>query len=255
MSFSERSIPFLLFIVAVLTYGLFFWQRGIYWDEEPWTWIYYRLGPAALTKTFSTSRPFWGMIYQLTLPVVGPVPWRWQALVVIMRWLTAVLVWLVLRQIWQKNPHPALWTSLLFLVYPALGQNFVALMYTHFYIVLNCFLLSLYLSILAIRIPSRRIPLTIAALALALVNLLTMEYFYFLEFFRIILFWFVLDEQWKDKLRRVALLYIPYLFVFIGVSGWRAFFFKNQNASYSYSTLSLIRQSPLTGVWSLLQNI
>src|SRR5271157_2473985 len=89
LSFSERSIPYLLLVVAILTYGLFFWQRGFYWDEEPWTWIYYRLGPAFLTKTFSTSRPFWGMIYQLTLPVIGPVPWRWQALVVIMRWLTA----------------------------------------------------------------------------------------------------------------------------------------------------------------------
>ncbi len=68
LSFSERSIPYLLLVVAILTYGLFFWQRGFYWDEEPWTWIYYRLGPAILTKTFSTSRPFWGMIYQLTLP-------------------------------------------------------------------------------------------------------------------------------------------------------------------------------------------
>ena len=255
LSFSERSIPYLLLVIAILTYGLFFWQRGFYWDEEPWTWIYYRLGPAILTKTFSTSRPFWGMIYQLTLPIIGPVPWRWQALMVIMRWLTALLVWVVLRQVWPKNPHPALWTSLLFLVYPALGQNFVALMYTHFYIVLNCFLLSLYLSILAVRIPSRRLPLTIAAVALALVNLLTMEYFYFLEFFRIVLFWFVLDEHWKERLRRVALLFAPYLLAFLGVSFWRAFFFKNQNASYGYAALSLIRQTPLAGVWSLIQNI
>jgi len=255
LSISERSIPFLLFLLAVLTYGLFFWQRGFYWDEEPWTWIYYRLGPAALTQTFSTSRPFWGMIYQLTLPMIGPVPWRWQALVVIMRWLTALLVWAVLRQVWPKNPHPALWTSLLFLVYPALGQNFVALMYTHFYIVLNCFLLSLYFSVLAIRIPSRRIPLTIAAVALAVVNLMTMEYFYFLEFFRIVLFWFVLDMQWKEKIRRVTLLSIPYILAFLSVSFWRAFFFKNQNASYGYTALSLIRQSPMAGIGSLLQNI
>ncbi|MGA7193113.1 MAG: hypothetical protein WBW94_05720 [Anaerolineales bacterium] len=255
LSFSERSIPFLLFLLAALTYGLFFWQRGFYWDEEPWTWIYYRLGPAALTQTFSTSRPFWGMIYQLTLPIIGPVPWRWQVLVVIMRWLTALLVWAVLRQVWPKNPHPALWTSLLFLVYPALGQNFVALMYTHFYIVLNCFLLSLYFSILAIRVPSRRLLFTILAVALALVNLITMEYFYFLELFRVVLFWFVLDAQWKEKIRRVALLSIPYLLAFLSVSFWRAFFFKNQNASYGYVALSLIRQSPIGGIESLLKNI
>ena len=252
---SEGGVPLLLLGLAILTYGLFFWQRGFYWDEEPWTWIYYRLGPAALTKTFSTSRPFWGMIYQLTLPVIGPFPWRWQALVVILRWLTAWLVWAVLRQVWPGSPQAALWTSLLFLVYPALGQNFIALMYTHFYIVLNCFLLSLYLSILAVRSPARRWPLTIAALALALVNLLTMEYFYFLELFRIVLFWFVLEGRAREKLRRAALFFVPYLSAFLGVSIWRAFFFKNQNASYGYTALSLIRQSPLAGVWSLLQNI
>lgn len=147
---SPRSVPIVLFIIAFLTYGLFFWERGFYWDEAPWTWIYYRLGPDALTKTFSTSRPFWGMIYQITMPMIGPYPWRWQLLMVIMRWLTAVLVWLLLRQVWQKDERPALWTSLLFLVYPALGQNFISLMYTHFYIVLNCFLLSLYLSVLSL---------------------------------------------------------------------------------------------------------
>ncbi|MCI0550655.1 MAG: hypothetical protein L0287_06850, partial [Anaerolineae bacterium] len=264
---SPRSVPIVLFIVAFLTYGLFFWERGFYWDEAPWTWIYYRLGPDALTKTFSTSRPFWGMIYQITMPLIGPYPWRWQLLMVIMRWLTAVLVWMLLRQVWTKDERPALWASLLFLVYPGLGQNFISLMYTHFYIVLNCFLLSLYLSILVVRAERRAKPedeagrwgkrtlLTIAALAFSVVNLLTMEYFYFMEFVRVILFWIVLDGEWKQKIRRVIILYLPYFGVMVGVTIWRLFFFENQNASYSYVTLGLIRQNPLLGISTLFQNV
>ena len=252
---SPRSVPIVLFIVAFLAYGLFFWERGFYWDEAPWTWIYYRLGPDALTKTFSTSRPFWGMIYQLTMPLVGPYPWRWQLLMVIVRWLTAVLVWLLLRQVWQKDERPALWVSLLFLVYPGLGQNFISLMYTHFYIVLNCFLLSLYLSVLALRYPERRVPLTISALAFSVVNLLTMEYFYFMELVRVILFWLVSDGEWKQKLRRVVILYLPYFGLMVGVTIWRLFFFENQNASYSYITLDLIRQNPLLGISTLFQYV
>ena len=252
---SPRSIPLLLFVVAVLTYGLFFWERGFYWDEAPWTWIYYKLGPAALTKTFSTSRPFWGMIYQITMPLLGPYPWRWQLLMVILRWLTAVLVWLLLRQVWPRDERPALWTSLLFLVYPGLGQNFISLMYSHFYIVLNCFLFSLYLSILAIRQPDRRLPLTIAALAFSVVNLLTMEYFYFLEFLRIVLFWIVTEGEWRQKIRRVVLLFIPYFAIMVGVTFWRLFFFENQNASYSYVTLDLLRESPLLGITTFLRDI
>lgn len=252
---SSCSVPLVLFVVAVLTYGLFFWERGFYWDEAPWTWIYYELGPAALTKTFSTSRPFWGMIYQVTMPLLGPYPWRWQLLMVILRWLSAVLVWALLRQVWPRDERPALWASLLFLVYPGLGQNFIALMYSHFYIVLNCFLFSLYLSVLAIRRPERRIPLTIAALAFSVVNLLTMEYFYFLEFSRVVLFWVVIDGTWKQKLRRVVLLFAPYFAVMIGVTFWRLVFFENQNASYSYVTLDLLRETPLQGIVMLLRSI
>src|SRR3990172_6176871 len=252
---SPRSVPVVLFIVAMLAYGLFFWERGFYWDEAPWTWIYYRLGPAALTKTFSTSRPFWGMIYQITMPLIGPYPWRWQLLMVIIRWLTAVLVWMSLRQVWPKDDRPALWGSLLFLVYPGLGQNFISLMYTHFYIVLNCFLFSLYLSVLAMRKPERRISLTIAALAFSVVNLLTMEYFYFLEFMRVILFWIVLEGDWKEKTRRAIVTLIPYLAIMFGVTFWRLFFFENQNASYSYVALELIRQNPLLGIATLARSI
>ena len=255
---SPRSVPIVLFLIAFLTYGLFFWERGFYWDEAPWTWIYYRLGPEALTKTFSTSRPFWGMIYQITMPLLGPYPWRWQLLMVIMRWLTAVLVWLLLRQVWQKDERPALWTSLLFLVYPGLGQNFISLMYTHFYIVLNCFLLSLYFSVLALTPnPSPKLGggLTIAALAFSVINLLTMEYFYFMEFLRVILFWIVLQGEWKQRLRRAAILFLPYFGVMIGITIWRLFFFENQNASYSYVTLDLIRQNPLLGISTLFQYV
>jgi hypothetical protein len=252
---SPRSVPVVLLIVAALTYGLFFWDRGFYWDEAPWTWIYYRLGPAALTKTFSTSRPFWGMIYQVMMPLLGPYPWRWQFLVVILRWLTAVLVWMLLRQVWPKDERPALWGSLLFLVYPGLGQNFISLMYSHFYIVLICFLLSLYLSVLAMRQPHRGIPLTIAALVFSVVNLLTMEYFYFLEFLRIVLFWIVIEGEWKQKLRRSFLLFLPYLAVMVGVTLWRLFFFENQNASYRYVTLDLLRTDPLSGISTLLNSI
>jgi hypothetical protein len=252
---SSRSVPVILFIVAALTYGLFFWERGFYWDEAPWTWIYYRLGPAALTKTFSTSRPFWGMIYQVTMPLLGPFPWRWQLLMVILRWLTAVLVWMLLRQVWPRDERPALWASLLFLVYPGLGQNFIALMYSHFYIVLNCFLFSLYLSILAIRQPARRVPLTLAALVFSVINLLTMEYFYFMEFLRIVLFWIVLEGAWKQKIRRVVLLFVPYFALMLAVTFWRLFFFENQNASYSYITLDLLRENTLLGIATLLRAI
>ena len=283
IQFSPASVPLLLFIISFLTYGLFFWQRGFYWDEVPWTWTYYRLGSKSLTQLFSTSRPFWGMIYQVTMPIIGPYPWRWQALVIILRWLTALQVWLILRRVWS-DARPALWASLLFLVYPGLSQNFISLMYSHFYIVLNCYLLSIYLSILAIQNPQRRIPFTVGALTFSFVNLLTMEYFYFMEFARVAFLWLVMPnnesnpsnpdnasngkekpgilaflaiKKFKDLpfwRRIIALIkiYLPYIAIVFGVTFWRVFFFKYQNASYKYVTVEELRADPLAGIVNLI---
>lgn len=255
ITFHPRSVPWLLLGLAILTYGLLFNQLGFYWDEFPWYWTSVRLGPTALTQLFSTSRPFWGMIYQVTLPLIGPEPWRWQIIALVMRWLMSVLVWAVVRQVWPKHPHAALFTCLLFLVYPGLGEQFIAMMYTHFYIILGCYLLSLYFSIRALRSPKYQIAFTVAALFFSFINLLTMEYFYFVEFARPLIFWYLLDGSQKERIRRAAVRFIPYFAVLLGISLWRAFFFTNQNASYKYVTLDNIKANPVLGIWTLTQNI
>jgi hypothetical protein len=255
LKFKTRHIPWFLLVIAALTYGLFFWQRGFYWDEFPWAWIYYRLGPDMLTKTFSTSRPFWGMIYQLTMPVIGPNPWVWQLLAFSLRWVTALLFWAILRILFPAHPRPALWASLLFLVYPGMGQHFIALMYSHFYIVLSAYLLSLYLSLLALKNEKHRMVLFAASYLLAAVNLLAMEYFYFLEFARVFLFWRILDGSQKQRIQRAALYFLPYLLIFLGVTFWRTFFFTFQNASYQYILLDAFRENFLAGLWLFINNV
>lgn len=255
ITFTPRSTVWFLLFFAALTYALFFWQRGFYWDEFPWAWIYYRLGPAMLTKTFTTSRPFWGMIYQLTLPVVGPNPWIWQLLAIILRWVTAVLLWKILRTLYPSHPKPALWASLFFLVYPGMGQQFIAMMYSHFYIVLSAFLLSIYLSILALKDEKRRWLYFGASYLLAMVNLLTMEYFYFLEFARLFIFIQFLPGDFKTRAKKAILYYLPYLAIFFGVTFWRMFFFVYQNASYPYVLLDKLKADLFTGVLYFLNQI
>jgi hypothetical protein len=255
LAFTPRSTVWFLLLIAALTYGLFFWQRGFYWDEFPWAWIYFRLGPETLTKTFSTSRPFWGMIYQLTLPLVGPNPWLWQLLAMVLRWIMALLLWGILRAALPSHPRPALWASLLFLVYPGMGQHFIALMYSHFYIVLSCYLLSVYLSLRAVKEERRRALWFGVSYALAAVNLLAMEYFYFLEFARLLLFWQVLEGAQKQRIRKSILYFLPYLLIFVGVTVWRTFFFTFQNASYQYVLLDAFRENFLAGLWLFIGNV
>ncbi|MCQ3936090.1 MAG: hypothetical protein DPW18_03465 [Chloroflexi bacterium] len=255
ITFTPRSTVWFLLIIAALTYGLFFWQRGFYWDEFPWAWIYYRLGPAMLTKTFTTSRPFWGMIYQLTLPVIGPNPWVWQLLAILLRWLTAVLLWKILRVLYPAHPKPALWASLFFLVYPGMGQHFIAMMYSHFYIVLAAYLLSVYLSILALKEEKQRWLYFSVSYALAAVNLLTMEYFYFLEFARLFIFLQILPGGFKERAKKALLYSLPYLGIFAAVTFWRMFFFAYQNASYPYVLLDKLKANLFDGILYFLNQI
>ena len=255
LKFTTRSAGWFMLLIAALTYGLFFWKRGFYWDEFPWAWIYFRLGPDALTKTFSTSRPFWGMIYQLTLPIIGPNPWAWQLLAMVLRYLTALLLWAILRVLWPVHPKPAFWASLFFLVYPGMGQHFIAMMYSHFYIVLSCYLLSIYLSLLALKNEKYRMVLFGASYLLATVNLLTMEYFYFLEFARIFLFWQVLSGTNKSRIQKAVFNFLPYLLIFLCITIWRMFFFTFQNASYPYVMLDVFRKDFLAGMLLLINNV
>jgi hypothetical protein len=255
IQFTPRSTVWFLLFVAALTYVLFFWQRGFYWDEFPWVWTYFRLGPEMLTKTFSTSRPFWGMIYQLTLPVLGPNPWIWQLLVVVLRWVTAVLLWKILRALYPAHAKPALWASLFFLVHPGMGQQFIALMYSHFYIVLSAFLLSVYFSILAIQDEKRRWLYFAASYLLAAVNQLTMEYFYFLQFGLLVIFYQLFPGNFKERAKQTILFFLPYLAIFLGITFWRMFFFTYQNASYPYVLLDQLRADLFSGLLYFLNQI
>ena len=75
MSFLKKLHPaFVLFLVALISYGLLAQQLGFYWDDLPMSWIRYELGPQAMTQYFSTNRPVWGLLYQITTRLIPQVP-------------------------------------------------------------------------------------------------------------------------------------------------------------------------------------
>jgi hypothetical protein len=148
---SLTSPPLVLAIVAVLAYGLLLPQLGFYWDDMGISWIRFQLGPEAMERYFSTNRPVWGLLYQVTTRLFPQVPIYWQVFALFLRWLTGLLTWAVLRELFPKQPRLALGAALLFLVYPGFNQQSGAFLYSHFFIVLNFFLFSYYLMLRAWR--------------------------------------------------------------------------------------------------------
>jgi hypothetical protein len=236
----------ILLIVAILAYGLLIPQLGFYWDDMPMSWIRYELGPEAMTRYFSTNRPVWGLLFQLTTRLLPQVPVYWQIFALIWRWLGAVVVWAIVRELWKDKPRFALGVALLFLLYPGFNQQWGSFLYSHFFIVIFFYLYSIYLSL-----KSKTLP----ALIFSALNLWMMEYFFPLEFARVGFIWTSLRDEYpnpRERVKPTLKLWTPYLAVFILAVLSRLFIFNNQ--IYGFGLMSQLKTAPLATVLSLIQN-
>ncbi len=235
-----------LFLVAVIAYGILAPQLGFYWDDLPMSWIRYELGPEAMTRYFSTNRPVWGLLYQVTTSLIPQEPVYWQAFALLWRWLGAVVVWAIARELWREKPRFALSVAFLYLLYPGFNQQWGSYLYSHFFIVIFFYLYSVYLSL-------RR--KTIPALIFSALNLWMMEYFFPLEFARIGFIWTSLRDEYPDPRQRIKpslKLWTPYLILFLLAVLSRLFIFNNQ--VYGIGLGSKLKTAPLATLLSLAQD-
>jgi hypothetical protein len=253
----KRHLPnIILLLVAVLAYGLFLPQLGFYWDDLPISWIRYQLGPEALTRYFSTNRPIWGMLYQLTTSFIPHEPIYWQAFALFWRWLGAVVVFSIVEKLWKDKPRFALGVALLFLVYPGFNQQWSAFLYSHFFIVLFFFLYSNLLMLRAIEEPKRAFRHTFPGMIFSALNLWMMEYFYILELMRIgVIFTAMRGEilTLRERAVRAFKLWLPYLLVFIAAVLSRLFIFNNQ--IYGFGLGDQLQSAPFETVIELARTI
>jgi hypothetical protein len=235
-----------LLLVAIITYGILTPQLGFYWDDQPMSWIRYQLGSEAMTQYFSTNRPVWGLLYQATTHIFPQVPIYWQVFALLWRWLGAVVVWLIVKELWKDKPRFALSVSLFFLLYPGFNQQWSAYLYSHFFIVLYFYLISIYLML-------RR--KTVVALIFSALNLWMMEYFFVLELARVGIIWTSLRDTYpnlKQRLKPTLSLWIPYLALFALAVLSRLFIFNNQ--VYGFSLMSQLRADPSGTILLFAQN-
>jgi hypothetical protein len=257
------AVPISLFVIALACYGLLINRLGYYWDDFPLTYIGNIYGSEGLTRYFSTNRPFWGLLYQITFRMFNQ-PWQWQVNALFWRWLSAVILWLLLREIWPKPKYIAIWVSMVFLVYPGFTQQHISVIYSNLLIILDCFLLSLYFNIKAVRHsggswPSRKGWIWhLIALLLSLYNLLALEYFFALDLLRPLLIWNALGEENYNRNKRLKVTlvnWLPYLVLWVLVTVWRVFFFSFQTHNYQMLFFKSLQNSPINAITSLIKDI
>lgn len=260
---SAKFFPLVLLALCAAAYAPLIPRLGFYWDDFPISWIASTMGGDGLARYFSTNRPVWGLIYRATTPLLGSSPLTWQIFGLLMRWVTGLVLWGLLRRVWPERQRFSAWAAMLFVLYPGFSQQFIAFMYSHFYIVLTSLLLSLWLMVLAQQARTgndrqRRWfwPLTAASGALSLLNLLAMEYFFLLDLLRPVILWIVLGQSTPDprrRLRQVLLAWLPYLVIFAGAMYWRSVLFGFQ--TYQPTLLSRLSAEPLRALPGLLSTM
>lgn len=254
--FKPWTIPLALLLLIILAFGLLITSLGFYQDDWYLVWMGLRQGPEVYFTFFAGSRPFLALSYILTTSLVGSSMLAWQIFALLTRWLAVLAAWWALRQLWPGHLKEITWIAVLFAIYPAFKQHFVAVVYSNAYLALATFLVSLGIMLRVARQPRWKWPLTILSLLLSAFSLVTTEYFFGLELFRPLLLWFLFSQDnrsGKERLRLTLLNWTPYLAVTLVFLVWRVFFFTSY--MYGPALAENLNAQPVVTLFSLFQNL
>ena len=239
-----------LLVAVFLGFGLRLSALGLYWDDWPYLWFFHVLGPAGMYNSLGADRPLLGVLYALTLSVLGSSPLAWQIFALLMRWLCALGFWLALRQAWPKRSAEVLWAALLFSIFPGFTQHWISVVWGNAYVLYAFLFFSLALTTWAVKDLPRRWPAVLLGLALSGYTMFSTEYFYGLELLRPVLAWLALAGLPRgSRLRRAAVAWAPFLVLMVVFAAWRII--HPFGGGGSEGLLTAVIATPLTFLASL----
>jgi hypothetical protein len=162
---------------------------GFYMDDWHYVFYAYNKGIGSLREMLLyDSRPYAAWLYILAFKILGFKPIYWHITALLMRWVTAVLLWKTLIAIWPKRTREATAVALLFAVYPFFMLQPFAVGSTHHWAGFIFFNLSLYLMVMAFQHKKYGVWYSLAAVILQAAHLFTSEYYSGLELLRPFIF-------------------------------------------------------------------
>lgn len=256
LSFPTWTVPLALLVASVFSYGVLIPWLGFFWDDWPSIWFLHFLGPRGFIDVFAIDRPLLGRLFLITTNILGESTVLWQAFGVITRWISSVALWWTLKSVWPSRIEEASWVALLFTVYTGFSQQFISVTYSHVFVVMTAFWVSLGHMVWALRNPGWFWPLTAFSVLLSAYSLFSVEYFFGLELIRPIIIWIVLKDKYKDTRKRLGntiLQWSPYLIILITFFLWRMFFQETPRGEVVI--FEKLQTAPLATLLDLTQEI
>lgn len=241
IQFSEKKpfvFPLVLLAFALITYGVFIFSLGFYWDDWPPILLSHIPDPKIVWEYWSHDRPFQSWTYYLLFPLCNDSPALWQLSAIIARWTAALTLYLTFLRIFPRQKTLLQWSAVLFVVFPGFSDQYASVSYGSHFMIYTVFGLSMYFMVLAVQNKSKFWVFYPLSLILTAAHLFSMEYFVGLEFIRPLLLFIMLNESEKKKLKsllRTVILWLPYIAVLAFYIYWRMVIYPNSVVDYSGS--------------------
>jgi hypothetical protein len=255
-SFQTWTVPVVLLVVVLASYGLYAKYLGFYWDDWSYAWVRFFQGLQGLKAMADPTRPMRAYFEAALTPVLGVNPLAWQIYAILLRWIASVALWWFLRQVWRDHSRPIFMVALFYVVYPGFSQQSLAMVYHYYWFFQAIFYVSMGLMVWAVRTPRRFWLGMVSALVLAALQLFSSEYLVGLELLRPIFLWMALASvvsHFKPRLGRTVAYSAPFLLILGAYVYWRIFLIKFP--TYQPLLLSQIRTAPLRSLLGLANSI
>ena len=247
-----------LTLLGAVTYLPFAARMGYINDDWYLMFDGYVGGASFFHNVFSVDRPLRGWVMQAAFAVFGLNPLYYHLSAFLFRVISAVALFWIGNQLWQRRPLYNWIAALLFLVYPGFLSQVNPIDYQSQLFSLACGMLSVALTLKALQTdsPAARWAYIIASAALAWVYLGLVEYFLGFEALRFAMIGILhlrkTGQPVFTRLKSALVTSLPFLAGAGGFLVWRLFFFEAERKATDVNLqLSSLFESPLTALWWL----
>lgn len=256
LSFKYLDI-LLLFVISIVVYLPL--AHGLGYIKDDWYLMYaaHTQGPAIFHDIFAIDRPARGVLLAMLYPLFGNNPYPYSLSAWGFRLLSAISFLFLARGVWAKQRMPTLVMAILFLVYPGYLSQVNAIDFQAHVVSLFFAILSIHLSIKAIRQKSivSRIWMSTLSVLLGWSYLALVEYAIGLEIFRITVIAVILlrgsTKPLAEKIKALVQQAWVFFIIPVGFLFWRVFLFQNERkATDLVAQTGQIITSPLAALWA-----
>ncbi len=244
---AEKYFPLFLLILTYISYGLLLPSLGYYGDDWNIAWLAYKAGSVDIF--LHQNRTIIAPLFNFLTKLLTYDPWQWHLLLLILRWLIALVLFYFLKSIKILDKRAAYWISVLFLIYPGALIFYQSVTFSVGFFQLLLFVGSFSLHSLSLKNRKGSLALKAASLVMAFANLLISEYFYFLELLRPILVWFVYgDLDRRVHIKKVLINCLPYLLIFIILTLYRFLFPSGISGAHAPVFIGNLTANPINAI-------